>query len=122
MRYGVLLSGKLALGTLTFMAVAPTSEAPGPRGTQGPEEQLSPWYELGGSQAQGPPYWKSLPTFPRLPAWLPHCEGRMRTGPKSPSSEALHGSQHAQPPTLAPWDKALHLFGRTTFFDCEVNK
>lgn len=48
-RYGVLLSGKLAPGTLT----APTSGAAGPPGTQGSEEQLSPCCKLGGSQAPG---------------------------------------------------------------------
>lgn len=52
-RYRVLLSGKLAPGTLTFMAKAPTSGAAGPPGTQGSKEQLSPCCKLGGSQAPG---------------------------------------------------------------------
>lgn len=47
------ISGKLAPGTLTLMAMAPFSGAAGPPGTQGSEEQLSPCCKLGGSQAPG---------------------------------------------------------------------
>ena len=41
-RHRLLPSGRLAPDTLTFMAMAPTSGAAGPPGTQGSEEQLSP--------------------------------------------------------------------------------